>query len=39
LPQVDRPSHYSGGTMLLISSVFIALVGIGLTAYLAISAE
>ncbi len=39
LPQVDRPSHYSGGTVLLISSVFIALVGIGLIAYLAISAE
>ncbi|SPJ16973.1 conserved membrane hypothetical protein [Burkholderiales bacterium] len=39
LPPVDRPGHYSGGTILLISSVFIALVGIVLIAYLAVSAE
>ena len=39
LPTVDRPISYSGGTLILLSSVFIALAGIALTIYLAVSAE
>jgi putative membrane protein len=39
LPTVDRPRSYSGGTLILFSSVFIAMVGIALTVYLAASAD
>ncbi len=39
LPKVDRPRSYSGGTLILFSSIFIAIAGIGLTVYLAVSAE
>ena len=38
LPQVDRPRYYAGGALILYSSILLALVGIALTAYLAVSA-
>ena len=39
LAPVDRPQYYAGGALILYSSILLALVGIALTAYLAISAE
>ncbi len=38
LPQVDRPLSYSGGALILASSVLIAVAGIVLIAYLALAA-
>jgi len=38
LPRVDRPQYYAGGALILYSSILLALVGIALTAYLAVSA-
>jgi hypothetical protein len=37
LPAQDRPQHYSGGTLILVSSILITLIGMALTAYLALS--
>jgi len=37
LPARDRPQYSSGGTLLLVCSLLIALVGVALTAYLALS--
>jgi len=39
LPAVDRPQYYAGGTLILYSSILLALVGIALTAYLTMSAR
>jgi len=38
LPAVDQPQYYAGGALILYSSILLALVGVALTAYLAISA-
>jgi putative membrane protein len=34
LPEADRPRPHSGGTLIIVSSFLVALVGLGLTAYL-----
>jgi putative membrane protein len=34
LPERDRPRPHSGGTLILVSSFLVALVGLALTAYL-----
>jgi len=39
LPAIDRPRKYAGGTLVLLSSLFISAVGAALTIYLAQSAE
>jgi len=39
LPAIDRPKSYSGGTLVLLSSLFISVIGVALTIYLAQSAE
>lgn len=38
LPPVDRPQNYAGGALILYSSALLALIGLALTAYLALSA-